>query len=142
MLKRLRLSDHGDTIVEVMVVLAVLGLAISISYATANRSLLNARQAQENAQATELAQSQIEALRNLTAVGTTPTIFQPGPYCVIAGTVVPGSCKTGSIPYTIMDTWTTGALTGSTFKITVTWPDIEGQGSDTVTSVYRLYQSP
>lgn len=142
MLKRLRFRERGDTIVEVMVVLAVLGLAISISYATANRSLLNARQAQENAQATALAQSQIESLRTLTAASTTPTIFQAGPYCVTSGAVVPGSCTTGSIPYTMRVNWVASALTGSTFTITVIWPDVEGQGNDTVTLVYRLYQSP
>lgn len=53
----------GDTIVEVMIVLAVLGSAISLSYATANRSLRNARQAQDNSYATQLAQAQIEHLR-------------------------------------------------------------------------------
>ena len=70
----------GDTIVEVMIVLAVLGLALSISYATANHSLLNARQAQENAQATEYGQAQIEDLRALTTT-TNPNIFaQSGPF--------------------------------------------------------------
>ncbi len=57
-----RLRQRGDTIVEVMIVLAVLGSAIGISYTTANRSLLNARQAQENAEAAKLAQAQLEAL--------------------------------------------------------------------------------
>ena len=57
-----KLTQTGDTIVEVMIVLAVLGSAIGLSYATANRSLLNARQAQENAEAARLAQSQIESL--------------------------------------------------------------------------------
>lgn len=55
--------QRGDTIVEVMIVLAVLGSAISISYATANRSLRNARQAQDSSFATSLAQAQIEYLR-------------------------------------------------------------------------------
>jgi prepilin-type N-terminal cleavage/methylation domain-containing protein len=136
-------TSRGDTIVEVMMVLAVLGLAISISYATANRSLLDARQAQENAQATALAQSQIEALRTLTPATNTPTIFQAGPYCISPSyTVITGSsCNRGSIPYSIAVSWTTSPSTGSTFTITVTWPDVEGQGNDTVTLVYRLYQS-
>jgi len=57
--------QQGDTIVEVMIVLAVLGLALGISYATANRSLMLARQAQENSEATNIVASQIEALRFL-----------------------------------------------------------------------------
>ena len=45
---RLDKNQRGDTIIEVLIVLAVLGLAIGITYATANRSILNARQAQES----------------------------------------------------------------------------------------------
>lgn len=74
-----KLDQTGDTIVEVLIVLAVLGLALSISYATANRSLLNARQGEETAQATRYAQSQIEALRILAPQGTTNTL---SPYYV------------------------------------------------------------
>jgi prepilin-type N-terminal cleavage/methylation domain-containing protein len=156
MLKKFKIGltgSRGDTIVEVMVVLAVLGLAIGISYATANRSLLDARQAQENAQATELAQSQIESLRTLTPAADTaiPTkdIFQTGLlYCINGNyNVATGnSCNQGSIPYNMAVTYVAASppapLPGGTFTITVTWPDVEGQGNDTVTLVYRLYQSP
>jgi prepilin-type N-terminal cleavage/methylation domain-containing protein len=64
---RFRYSQAGDTIVEVIIVLAILGLAISISYATASRSLLNTRQAQETAEASEYVQSQIEGIHALAA---------------------------------------------------------------------------
>ncbi len=79
MLRRVRsLTQRGDTIVEVMVVLAVLGLAMGISYATANRSLKNTRQAQENSEATALVKAQIEQLRSLASTeqpGTDNYIF-------------------------------------------------------------------
>jgi type II secretory pathway pseudopilin PulG len=90
-----KLRQGGDTIVEVMVVLAVLGLALSIAYATANRSLLNLRQAEENSTATQLAQSQVEALSTMIANPPGPTnIFQSTPFCISSGTTVkllPGS---------------------------------------------------
>lgn len=72
---RNRRNQRGDTIVEVMIVLTVLGLAISIAFATANRSLLAARQAQENTQASVLLQAQLEKLR---AMAPRP-VFAPGP---------------------------------------------------------------
>lgn len=74
-----RLNQGGDTIVEVMMVLAVLGLAIGISYATANRSLLASKAAQESAQANSLLLGQLEALRALASVpkGTAGTIYRP-----------------------------------------------------------------
>jgi prepilin-type N-terminal cleavage/methylation domain-containing protein len=146
MLKQLRkINQAGDTIVEVMVVLAILGLAISVSYATANRSLLNTRQAQENSQATELVQSQIEALRTLTQVGITPNIFTVAleNYCLVpsGNTYVNqsgNSCKMGSVPYVINITY---AAANDTFTVTATWPDVLGEGNDTVTTVYRLHQT-
>jgi type II secretory pathway pseudopilin PulG len=138
--QRLSLKENGDTIIEVMIVLAVLGLAIAIAYATANRSLLNARQAQESSQATALAQSQIEALRTLTADTSATGIFQPGPYCISSTyTVVTGSsCKQfGTIPYAIDITFVSAT---NTFTVKTTWPDIRGEGDDSVTLVYRIYQ--
>lgn len=142
MQKFIKLRNRGDTIIEVMIVLAVLGLAIGIAYATANRSLLNARQAQENAQATALAQSQVEALRPL-ADSTTQNIFQSGPYCISQNppyTVQTGSnCSRGTIPYTIAITYTSSPT--DTFTVKVNWPGVMGEGDDTVTLVYRLHRS-
>jgi prepilin-type N-terminal cleavage/methylation domain-containing protein len=146
MLKYLKKTGQsGDTIVEVMVVLAILGLAISVSYATANRSLLNARQAQENSQASELVQSQVEALRTLTQIGTTPNVFTTAleNYCLVpsGSTYVNqsgNSCNMGSVPYTINITY---AVANDTFTITATWPDVLGEGNDTIQTIYRLHQT-
>src|SRR5579884_4195391 len=78
MLNIKHLSSSGDTIVEVLIVLTVLGLALGISFATANTSLLNTRQAQENSEATEIAQSQIESLRELVSNGNiVPATWSP-----------------------------------------------------------------
>ena len=157
------IHSRGDTIVEVMVVLAVLGLAISISYATANRSLLDTRQAQENSQATELVQDQVEALRVLAPTPTTDPnyatkdIFQPSdashqPYCIEVNTgnyqVIPptsaiyaADCQNQLGLYNLTDTYTPDvANDGGTFTVIATWPDIEGQGNDTVTIFYNLYK--
>ncbi|HVX23940.1 MAG TPA: prepilin-type N-terminal cleavage/methylation domain-containing protein [Candidatus Saccharimonadales bacterium] len=64
MLKRLR-NQAGDTIVEVLVVLAVLGAALAIAFMIANHSLGTDRDSQEHSQALTLLQSQVEALRTL-----------------------------------------------------------------------------
>jgi type II secretory pathway pseudopilin PulG len=151
----LKLSNTGDTIVEVMVVLAVLGLAISISYATANRSLLNARQAQENSQATELLQSQIEALRSLAPNGTADpakNVFQSAgtKFCIDTSganyTVAkpadtnpanPTSPACQSGLYRIAVTYDSAA--NDTFTAKASWPDVLGEGQDSVTLIYRTH---
>lgn len=156
-------QQAGDTIVEVMIVLAILGLAIGISYATANRSLLNARQAQENAEATELVQGQIEALRSMACSADSDgcsdaaALFTADPYCIDtshAGTTAdpyvtvpisvdlnnyenyPAACRQGSVPYSL----SVQETSPDTFRVRAGWADVTGQGNDTVTIFYRLHQ--
>jgi prepilin-type N-terminal cleavage/methylation domain-containing protein len=158
------LGARGDTIVEVMIVLAVLGLTLSISYATANHSLLAARQAQENSEASELLQSQVELLRYI-APGSTPdsgvfTLPTPPPgasFCIKPGIATPtptpptpvlstdpsyaatctdqGQEKLYNI--TIQNISTPTAL--DTFLFEVKWDDVQGQGIDTVTITARIH---
>lgn len=161
MLKRLRSSirhrksvgQRGDTIVEVMIVLAVLGLALGVSYATANRSLLNTRQAQENSQAAELVQAQVEALRSLACSTGDPsckpdtTLFTATPYCIDTGAnpykaVPPGnSACTKNGLYNLSISYANNATNPDTFTVTAQWPDVLGEGTDTVTTVYRVHST-
>lgn len=140
MLGRLR-NAAGDTIIEVMVVLAVLGLALGIAYATANRSLLAARQSQENSQATEVIQGQAEALRALAsnASSSTSYIYRSGSFCINAtNRVRSGSCRLGEAGrYSVSITWA-GATT-DTFTIRATWTDVSGHGTDSNTLIYRVH---
>ena len=159
--------QSGDTIVEVIIVLAVLGLAIGISYATANRSLQATRQAAENSQATEILQGQIETLRSFAAKPSTDPnyIFQSSrAFCISsAGSIV----TTGTISNTDVAAGTTTDYTKypnyattndcyqnnlyhiiigydnastETFTARATWDSVAGQGQDTVTLVYRLHK--
>lgn len=63
MLKQLR-SEAGDTIIEVMIALAVIGAVIGTSYAISSRSLKLGRQAQERTEALKLVESQVELLKS------------------------------------------------------------------------------
>jgi len=56
-------KQKGDTIVEVLIALAVLSLAFVISYATANSALIAAQNAQEHSLALEYIDAQLQALR-------------------------------------------------------------------------------
>lgn len=59
-----RLRQAGDTIVEVLIATAVLGVVLAGAYGVASRSLRAARQAQERGEALKLVESQIELLKN------------------------------------------------------------------------------
>jgi prepilin-type N-terminal cleavage/methylation domain-containing protein len=147
-------TQKGDTIIEVMVVLAVLGLALSISYATADQSLLNARQAQENSTGAELAQSQIESLRTLADDPITSSNYiyldSNDMFCISNFGIVPQpelSPYTLSSFYDYEDECNTGIYHISvyqkdryqTFEVTVEWYDVSGHGTDTVTIDYRVH---
>lgn len=67
--------QRGDTIVEVMIVLAVLGFAFAISFATANHSLILARNAEEHSEALQFLQSQVEQLRDYLSQSSQPGSF-------------------------------------------------------------------
>jgi prepilin-type N-terminal cleavage/methylation domain-containing protein len=144
-----QIGQRGDTIVEVMIVLAVLGMAISICYATATKSLSDARQAQENSEASSLVQSQVEALRVLAPYGPSATadknIFRAnfcvintaGVYSVVDSTDV--NCNNqGSVPYQLSVSYQ--ADIDDTFIATATWPNVRGEGNDSVTTVYRVHK--
>lgn len=167
LIRRLRRQQRGDTIVEVMVVLAVLGLAIGIAYATAHRSLLNARQAQENSQATAAAQTQVERIISIGCTSGNPEcadidtnpanpgyglIHPPGggAFCLVPGATAdqPPQVKPSSDPLCAQQTTLPGSSVQITcqngcaaprvFEVKISWNDIMGAGQDTVTQDYTL----
>ncbi len=56
------LNQKGDTIVEVLIAMAVASLVLGSAYAVANHSMKNSRQAQEHSEALQIAQKQLEAI--------------------------------------------------------------------------------
>ncbi|HUA13226.1 MAG TPA: prepilin-type N-terminal cleavage/methylation domain-containing protein [Candidatus Sulfotelmatobacter sp.] len=167
MLKRYLRKERGDTIIEVLVVLTILGLAMSISYATANQSLDDTRQAQDAAQAAQIVQSQLESLRtmvtNPATVNGNPNpnyIFNPNytmanSVCVTPDAVTPGtfdiSSNSGASSSTnpcylynqfivsISYTQSSGVI-GGQFEIQASWYGTNGSGTNTSTLFYNLYQ--
>ena len=63
LIKLKKLSQKGDTILEVLISVAVLSLILATSFTLANRSTQATRQAAERSEATKVAQSEIEKLK-------------------------------------------------------------------------------
>jgi type II secretory pathway pseudopilin PulG len=75
-------AQAGDTIVEVLIVLTVLSLAFSIAYATANKGLAQAQNAQEHSQALGRLDSQVELLRTAFANHLLGDPVTTTPFCL------------------------------------------------------------
>lgn len=79
-------SQRGDTIVEVLIAIAVVGSVLAIAYATMNRNLQTMRTNQERTEAVERARDQVEALRAFasTTAGVAQLDAQIAGFCLNA----------------------------------------------------------
>ncbi len=57
------LSDKGDTIIEVLICMAIVSFSLGISYGIASRSLAQVRVSEERGQELRLAQQQLERIK-------------------------------------------------------------------------------
>lgn len=148
-LKIFNWSQKGDTIVEVLIAMAVVSSVLGLSYGAMNRNLLIIRDAQERTEATKLAQGQIEALRQIATLPPVNTNF-----CIKSDssvqtlTGVPDTSSNGmaSDDFTKYTGQCTSGfyhigLTSSdqkNYKIYVRWDRVTGSSRDQVIMVYRL----
>lgn len=168
MLKKLRLADSGDTIVEVLIALAILTLVLGGAYYTASQSYRNDLSAQEHTEALTVAQTQIENLRtygdtfnnstsclkvaggSLSAVGspsTTNCWMSGGSTNVYYGNSGQSNCLAGdntSYCYNVQIS-NLGPVSISTtivytYRVSVNWHALGG-GKDYVTLFYRVDNS-
>lgn len=105
-----KINMRGDTIVEVLIAIAVVSLVLAGSYASTRRSANATRTAQEQGEALKFAESQVEQIK--AALESSP-----------AGTIPPDSTQ-GSIPYTVKTTIT--PLGSNNYNVIVTWPGLSG----------------
>jgi type II secretory pathway pseudopilin PulG len=76
-------NAKGDTIVEVLIAIAVVSSVLAISYSTMNRNILVGRDNQERTEASKLALGQIEALKNIAEFDETElNTDRVTPFCI------------------------------------------------------------
>lgn len=147
-----KLNKTGDTIIEVLLSLAVLGMVIGTAYAIASRSLKRAQQAQERTQATKLVEGQIDrikylsesnlasdivALNDITTSGTAMCLkpFVSSGQTIIKAYAVGDNCKEGVFSYSILYD-----STRHLFTIKTVWDSLGSSGQENVTMQYRVVQ--
>ncbi len=147
---KLKRSERGDTIVEVLIAIAVVTSVLSITYATMNRNLVTMRNNQERTEASKLAQAQLEALKGLYSANPGAiTANATAGFCINGTTIVAvaskpqgtledddlayGACESGFYRYVLKR----DAVIASQYTATVRW-EAFGSGRSEVVMVYRV----
>ncbi len=145
-----RLNQAGDTIVEVLICLAVLGLMISSAYTLAGRSQTANLQAQERGVATNLVNKQVELLRAyVDSKAILPTAFAHfclkddlNPEEITDTSNVGGSCKQNTLYDVIMyapaQAKTELGAADGTYGILIRWDSASGRGQEEVRTFYAI----
>lgn len=147
-----RLMQRGDTIIEVLISIAVVSVILGGAFVTTRRSQEGVRDSQEHAQALKLVESQLEQLR--AEATKTGAVFTTGaPFCMYnrapVSTAGPtgADCKQSSSgqsstqqPYYNLSITRTTSNGGYLFAIQAQWDSVTGHGAAQEQMVYRLYQ--
>lgn len=144
-----KLAERGDTIVEVLISIAVISMILGGAYVTTNKSLQGTRAAQERSDALKLTESQLEAMKALAGTDNGGGLFANGlgDFCVYNQAIIAatsanckvnakGSPTTAQPAYTLKVTRTNT----NTFTVRATWAAIERSGTDSLDMTYRIYQ--
>lgn len=153
------LNDAGDTIIEVLVCIAVVSTVLGGAFVTIRQSQVGVRNSQEHAEALKLVESQLEQIRG----DTTDAINALPPFCMYNEAPVSAISPPGSSPSADCTQNSSGMakqpdsryylsvtrcdkiacgnyiLNSYLFTVTATWPQVTGQGNGTESMVYRLY---
>lgn len=153
-MKLKRLGQRGDTLVEVLVCIAIVSVILTGAYVTTNRSTTGVRDSQEHAEALKLVESQLEQVRS-NARSTGEVFTQGPPFCMIdaqpvSASIAPdaakciqdstGAATTGEPAYHLSITRSGDGTNGAVFTITAKWDSVTGHGSAQENMSYRLYK--
>ncbi len=159
-----RLNSGGDTIVEVLISVAVVSAVLGGAFVVVNHTLANSRQSQEHGEALKIAESQVELLKLVAS--TNHEVFSTAQpvHCIKSSDTAepelipftsamtlpqdseasyPEECKITQAGYTYRYGFKyepNGAGTiDDIFQVYVNWPGATG-GEDEVSLVYKVLQ--
>lgn len=144
-----QLAERGDTLIEVLLAIAVVSVVLTGAYITTNHSLQDTRAAQERGDALKVVETQLEELRSLAGTTNSPVFTQTGQFCIYNTTTIypataaqcavnaSGIATSGQPAYHIAISENTST---NTFTISDWWYNVTGGYKDQMQLEYRLYQ--
>lgn len=148
MYKRRILNNRGDTIVEVLLAIAVVSAVLGGAFAASRRSLLGARASQERGEAVKLVEGQLESLKSaLNDPAKASQIFGlAGSFCLddslnVETNINVADCRKGPDERYQLEINSTviSGTNGKEFSASATWDKIGGGPQEQVEIVYKAY---
>ena len=138
-MKEMGLTSRGDTIVEVLISIAIVGAVLAGAFVSASRSLTATRQSQERGEALKLVEGQLERLKSLADTNTPPSVYSvSSPFCITDtnafNTSPPCTITTLGVRYDL-----TVERSGNTFSVFADWDKAGGNGREQVKITYKIY---
>lgn len=146
--------ERGDTIVEVLIAIAIISLIVGGAYVTTNKSLLATRGSQERGNAVKLTEAQLEQLKGAIAKNAA-SVFGggvPSPFCiyndlatstlqVVAATDAKCRVSTAGVPTAAEPSFRLSITrVNNDFTIKNDWDNASGKTTDHMQIKYRAYQ--
>ena len=129
--KNMRLSNSGETIVEVLICVALIAITITATYVSGVDTMHKIQSAKEKQNAVSLARKQIELIASDTDTATTSgTCLLLSSVAISEGTSGTNDCNTTieSIEYNISDTkMSSPPAPANTYKIDISWNGSTGR---------------
>jgi type II secretory pathway pseudopilin PulG len=132
-------SERGDTIVEVLIAVAIASSVLVSAFTVVRHTLNNTQQAHEHTEAVNYVQGQIEQLKGLAGQSGNAVFSQTAPFCVNSGTITTNmaSCRVGTDNrYQLSIVPPTAG--NNTFTVNSNWEGPEGR-AEKVNMKYVLY---
>jgi type II secretory pathway pseudopilin PulG len=154
-----RLQQAGDTIVEVMIAIAVVSAVLAGAFITTNQTVKNVQQAHEHEEALGLLQAQVERLKVVTQdTALAPPIFAANsPFCLdgsnakidIAGSTLPAASYPNQCTFGQDNRYKIGIVQlrdgsgahNNVFSAHASWEGPTG-ATEQVNLLYRLFAAP
>jgi len=130
LIRRHTLLERGDTIVEVLIAVAIVSLVLASAYTISNQSTRRIQDTQEHSRALQLVQQQIEFLRSNDGIDSGSDCFDS------AGVATTGAaCTIGTTPAYALNIQQ--SATDGTYQIQAKWESILNSNAQ-ITMYYRL----
>jgi type II secretory pathway pseudopilin PulG len=143
-----RLTERGDTVVEVLICIAVIGLLLGGAFVLTNRSLQGTRAAQERLNGIKIVEGQLEQIKSLASTDAAGLFSAPTNFCINSSQQIKdasdATCTVGPdgnpSPAKEPKFTITASRTSNTFTVKTVWNRVTGVGQDNVEMKYNVFQ--